>query len=102
MDISCIQQALKYAGHNQLDHLEGFKELLRFPSISQDTAFQPQLLACVNWLVDEMTRIGLENCKALPTRGNPVVYGDWVHAGDEKPTVLLYAHYDVQPVGDEA
>ena len=52
MDISCIQQALKYAGHNQLDHLEGFKELLRFPSISQDTAFQPQLLACVDWLVD--------------------------------------------------
>ena len=102
MDNQFIAAAIEYAQQEQDAHLEGFKKLLRFPSISQDTAFQPQLLACVDWLVTEMTRIGLENCKALPTGGNPVVYGDWLHAGDEKPTVLVYAHYDVQPVGDEA
>ena len=61
MDNQFIAAAIEYAQQEQDAQLEGFKKLLRFPSISQDTAFQPQLLACVDWLVTEMTRIGLEN-----------------------------------------
>jgi acetylornithine deacetylase/succinyl-diaminopimelate desuccinylase-like protein len=33
----------------------------------------------------------------VPTGGNPIVYGDWLHAGADAPTLLLYGHYDVQP-----
>jgi acetylornithine deacetylase/succinyl-diaminopimelate desuccinylase-like protein len=40
---------------------------------------------------------GLENVRVLPTGGHPVVYGDWLHAPD-KPTVLIYGHFDTQPV----
>jgi acetylornithine deacetylase/succinyl-diaminopimelate desuccinylase-like protein len=45
-----------------------------------------------------MRRIGLENVRLIATPGNPVVYGDWLHASPGAPTILFYGHYDVQPV----
>lgn len=96
---SVVSSAVEHARRLRAVNLEGFKALLRFPSISLDPSCQPQLLACVDWLLAEMKGIGLENCRALNTEGNPIVYGDWLGAGDDKPTILIYAHYDVQPVG---
>ena len=99
---SIVSAAVEYARRARDDYLAGFKALLRFPSISQDPAFQPQLLACVDWLAAEMRRVGIDNCRAIATAGNPVLYGDWLRAGADKPTILIYAHYDVQPVGAAA
>jgi len=45
-----------------------------------------------------MNSVGLENVKIMDTPGHPVVYGEWLHAGEDKPTILIYGHYDVQPV----
>ena len=42
-------------------------------------------------------KAGLENLSIDETDGHPVVYGDWLHA-EGKPTILVYGHYDVQPV----
>ena len=100
MNDGCIATALDLARRSQSNNLEGFKTLLRFPSISQDSTFQSQLQACADWILAEMRRIGLDNCQKLPTAGNPVLYADWLHAGAEVPTIVIYAHYDVQPVGD--
>ncbi len=97
-----IQAALEHSRRTQASALDGFKTLLRFPSISQDDGFQPQLLACADWILAEMRRIGLENGRKLPTAGNPILYADWLRAGADKPTILFYAHYDVQPVGAES
>ncbi|MDE2952629.1 MAG: M20/M25/M40 family metallo-hydrolase [Chloroflexota bacterium] len=97
---SAVSAAIERARRARAANLAGFKDLLRFPSISQDPAYQPQLLACVDWLAAEMRGTGIENCRAIATAGNPVLYGDWLGAGDDKPTILIYAHYDVQPVGD--
>src|SRR5215813_14476460 len=44
-----------------------------------------------------MTRIGLQSISLIETPGNPVAYGDWLHAPGA-PTILFYGHYDVQPV----
>jgi len=41
--------------------------------------------------------MGIENAKVMPTAGHPVVYGSWMGAGPDKPTVLIYGHYDVVP-----
>ncbi|MCB0030194.1 MAG: dipeptidase [Anaerolineales bacterium] len=93
-----IEQALAYVQAHLDEFLDGYKELLRIPSISTDPAYKEELLRCAAWVVAEMERIGLKNCRTLPTAGHPVVYGEWLEAGPDKPTVLVYAHYDVQPV----
>lgn len=40
----------------------------------------------------------MKNARVYPTKGHPVVYSEWLEAGKDKPTVLIYGHYDVQPV----
>lgn len=95
-----IQAAVDYAHQHHISHLEAFKTLLRFPSISQNPDYRSQLEACADWVVAEMERIGLTNCRKIATEGHPIVYGDWLQAGDDQPTLVIYAHYDVQPVGD--
>ena len=102
MTNTAIAPALEYSRRRREHNLEGFRTLLRFPSISLDPNFQPQLHACADWILAEMERIGLENCQKLLTAGNPVLYAEWLRAGPDAPTVLFYAHYDVQPVGDAA
>ena len=49
------------------------------------------------WLLNSLKEAGLENVSIDETDGHPVVYGDWLHA-EGKPTILVYGHYDVQPV----
>lgn len=78
-------------------HLAELVELLRFPSISAVTERSGDLHACAGWLRDQLETIGLEHTALLETGGNPIVYGDWLHAGPDAPTALLYGHYDVQP-----
>ncbi|MCC6904330.1 MAG: dipeptidase, partial [Anaerolineae bacterium] len=40
----------------------------------------------------------MTNVEVIPTGGHPAVYGEWLGAGPDRPTVLVYGHYDVQPV----
>lgn len=72
-------------------------ELVRFPSVSAAAARAGDVRACAEWLAAHLERIGLEHVAVLETSGNPVVYGDWLHAPSGAPTALLYGHYDVQP-----
>ena len=94
------QKALAYGHEHQKQFVEGFKDLLRIPSIGADPAYKADVQRAAEWLVAEMSRIGLDNCQAIPTDGHPVAYGEWLEAWDDRPTVVVYAHYDVQPVGD--
>ncbi len=96
--MASAQPAIDHAHANHDSYMEGYKELLRIPSISTDPAFKAEVERCAEWVKTEMERIGFNNCQVLPTAGHPVVYGDWLEAGADKPTVLIYAHYDVQPV----
>src|SRR5687768_102597 len=71
--------------------------LLRIPSISTSPERAGDVRRAADWLADDMRRIGLQNVEVLPTGGHPVVYGEWLGAGEDAPTVLIYGHYDVQP-----
>ncbi|MGA3030845.1 MAG: dipeptidase [Candidatus Limnocylindrales bacterium] len=77
--------------------LESFKELLRIPSISGIPAHAPDCRTAAEYIAADMRAVGLENVEVSETGGHPVVYADWLHASG-KPTVLVYCHYDVQPV----
>ena len=80
------------------ERLESYFELLRIPSISTLPEHRPDSERAARWIANEITRIGMEHAELCPIEGsNPLVYGDWLHA-DGAPTVLVYGHYDVQPV----
>ena len=78
-------------------HLEELNEFLRIPSISALSEHKEDMQQAAEWLVNSLTKAGLENVSVDETDGHPVVYGDWLHA-EGKPTILVYGHYDVQPV----
>lgn len=93
-----IQNAIDYLQETRDNMLEDYKQLLRFASIGADPAHDADVQACADWIVAELRALGFDNCEAVATGGHPVVYGEWLRAGADKPTVLVYAHYDVQPV----
>jgi acetylornithine deacetylase/succinyl-diaminopimelate desuccinylase-like protein len=79
---------------------QGLRELedfLRIPSISIQPEHAEDVRRAAGHLAEQYQRIGLENAEVIDTAGHPVVYADWLKAPG-KPTVLLYGHYDVQPV----
>ncbi len=77
--------------------LASYKAFLRIPSISAIPAHAADCRDAAEWLADAMRTAGIEHVEVCETSGHPVVYGDWLHA-DSAPTVLVYGHYDVQPV----
>src|SRR3954452_3423913 len=79
------------------ERLESYKDFLRIPSISAIPAHADDCRAAAGWLAGALTKAGLEHVEVAETGGHPVVYADWLHAADE-PTVIVYGHYDVQPV----
>ena len=75
-------------------------ELLTFlsiPSISAISANAGDVQRAAEWVATRVTAAGMEHVQILPTGGHPVVYADWLHAPG-KPTVMIYGHFDVQPV----
>jgi acetylornithine deacetylase/succinyl-diaminopimelate desuccinylase-like protein len=85
-----------FVEQNKIRLLDELKDFLRIPSISTLPEHKPDVHRAANFVADSLKRAGLENVEIIPTAGNPLVYGDWLHAAG-KPTVLCYGHYDVQP-----
>src|SRR5207244_3462794 len=77
------------------NYLEDFYSFLRFPSVSTDEKFAGKVRDCAEWLSKKLEVVGLKS-KLVPTPGHPVVWARNKHRGD-RPTVLIYGHYDVQP-----
>ncbi len=88
--------AVAYAEQNQQRFLEELKTFLRIPSISTLDEHKDDVRKAADYVASELKRIGFDNVEIVPTKGHPLVYADWLHASG-KPTVLCYAHYDVQP-----
>jgi len=86
-----------YLSANQDRFVEELRDLVRIPSVSAKPEHMPDVEAAGEWVVARLKAAGAENVAMYPTAGHPVVYGDWLHAGADKPTVLLYGHFDVQP-----
>ncbi len=87
----------KYIDDNNDAHLKEFVELISIPSISSIPAHKPDVSKAADWIVNKLKAIGITTAQTIKTDGSPVVYGSWDKAIG-KPTVLIYAHYDVQPV----
>ena len=77
-------------------HLRSLCDLLRMPSIANVTGGDDVCGACAQWLVDYLTGLGLRARVAPAEKGKPNVIAS-AHVDDDKPTLLIYGHYDVQP-----
>ncbi|MBZ0276648.1 MAG: dipeptidase, partial [Anaerolineae bacterium] len=92
-----MSNAHEYAKTNGGRFLEQLKTWIRVPSVSTDPERKGDMQKAAEWLRDDMLRIGFDRAEILPTAGHPVVYGEWLGAGKDAKTVLVYGHYDVQP-----
>ncbi len=90
----------EYLNKNQERFVAELLEFLHFPSISALPEHAPAVAAVADWVAARMKAAGIEHVEAMATGGHPAVYGDWLHAPG-KPTVLLYGHFDTQPVDPE-
>lgn len=86
-----------YLDENRSRFLNELQDLLRIPSISALPEHAADVRRAADWVASRLSAAGIEGVEILPTGGHPVVYGEWLHAPD-KPTVLIYGHFDVQPV----
>ena len=88
--------AVAYARDNQQRFLNELKDLLRIPSVSTTPEHKADVQRAAEFVANDLRRIGMENVEIIQGKGHPLIYADWLHAAG-KPTVLCYAHYDVQP-----
>jgi acetylornithine deacetylase/succinyl-diaminopimelate desuccinylase-like protein len=92
-----VSQWEEYLSEHREQFIEELMAFLRIPSISSLAEHAPDVQKSAEWVEGRMRAAGIESVQIMPTGGHPVVYGDWLKAPG-KPTVLIYGHFDVQPV----
>jgi acetylornithine deacetylase/succinyl-diaminopimelate desuccinylase-like protein len=95
--VSGAAAALAYARAHRSRTLHTLEELVRIPSISAEPRHAGHVRRCAARLAALLRHIGLDGVRVVPTRRHPLVYGEWRRLPG-RPTVLVYGHYDVQPV----
>lgn len=86
-----------YAKNNAEKFQQELIELLKIPSVSTDPEFADKIREAADWLIENFKRIGLST-ELIEIEGHhPLVYAEWMGAGADAKTVLIYGHYDVQP-----
>src|SRR6266850_647843 len=101
IDDKAIEKALAHHASHQAEYLEELKKLVRIPSVSFEGFDKEQVRKSGEATCDLMRRKGLQNVQLLQMPGaHPYAYGEWTQANG-RPTLLLYAHHDVQPTGEK-
>ncbi|MRG85850.1 dipeptidase [Salinibacillus xinjiangensis] len=77
--------------------LNRLNDFLSIQSVSTDPAHKHDVKKAGQYVADYLKDIGFEQVDLMETKGHPLVYGEWMGAGEGAPTALLYGHYDVQP-----
>lgn len=95
--MSRVLESVQYAKNNHDRYMAELKEFLSIPSISTLSENKPDMRKAAEWLAKQLRQMGMSQVQVMPTGGHPVVYGEWIHS-ETSPTVLVYGHYDVQPV----
>jgi acetylornithine deacetylase/succinyl-diaminopimelate desuccinylase-like protein len=90
------ERILAYLEQHREQHVEQLQKLLSIPSISAESERKDDIAAAARWVAAEFERLGLAT-ELIATAGNPLVYAESEQRSD-RPTLLFYGHYDVQPV----
>jgi acetylornithine deacetylase/succinyl-diaminopimelate desuccinylase-like protein len=95
-----LHSAIHHVRAHQDYILQELKDLAAIPSISTLPEHRPDMERAAEYIANVLKSMGMKNTAIMPTAGHPVVYGEWLGApvSEATPTVLVYGHYDVQPV----
>jgi acetylornithine deacetylase/succinyl-diaminopimelate desuccinylase-like protein len=91
-----MQEWKKYQEENKDRFLNEMLELLKVPSISAKSEHKADMQRCAEAVAQRLKEAGASKAEIIPTDGHPVVFGEKI-IDPNKPTVLIYGHYDVQP-----
>ena len=86
-----------YIDTNKDRFLDELFELIKIPSISAQKEHDSDVRKAAELIKNHLLRLGLDNCEICETQGHPIVYGEKI-LDKNLPTILVYGHYDVQPV----
>jgi acetylornithine deacetylase/succinyl-diaminopimelate desuccinylase-like protein len=92
-----VSASATYLSDRRSASLDELCEFLRIPSVSSLREHEDDVRAAAGWVAERLRAADVEHVEVVETGGHPVVYGDWLHAAG-RPTVLIYGHFDVQPV----
>ncbi|MFP4228233.1 MAG: M20/M25/M40 family metallo-hydrolase, partial [Salinivenus sp.] len=91
-----MNAALSYADEHFDTFVDQLEDLLAIPSVSTDSEYADDVRRAATWVAEHLRERGVQHAEVAETDGHPVVYAEHI-TGDDKPTVLVYGHYDVQP-----
>lgn len=97
LENSFLDMLSDYYKKHEKQALDEYFTFLRFQSVSSEAKYKPHVESCAQWVVNYLKEIGFTT-EVWPTSGHPVIYANYLKAGPDKPTLLIYNHYDVQPV----
>lgn len=96
--MSNLETALSYAQDHKENFLKDLISFLKIPSISTLPEHKKDMEIAAQWVASQLEKLSFDDVAVMPTAKHPVVYGSWMKAGSQAPTLLVYGHYDVQPV----
>ncbi|MFB3057505.1 MAG: dipeptidase, partial [Ignavibacteriaceae bacterium] len=92
-----MKKVADYINANNSRYIEELKNFLLIKSISTDESHKKDMLKGAEFVSKKLNDAGMNKVRIIKTNGHPLVYAEWLNAPG-KPTVLIYGHYDVQPV----
>lgn len=96
---SSLDAALANSAENADSCLADLVEFAKIPSISTSSQSAKDVVAASEWLADRLRAYGADSVEILPTARHPIVWAEFRATSDgDAPTLLVYGHYDVQPV----
>ncbi len=94
-----LENAIKHARANESRHLAALQDFIRIPSISTNPDHRPDMQHAASWAAEQIQSLGAPTVEIFAEpASHPVVYADWPSPDPLAPTILVYGHYDVQPV----
>jgi acetylornithine deacetylase/succinyl-diaminopimelate desuccinylase-like protein len=97
MEARPMSTVARYLKSQRDRHLDELQSLLQIPSVSTDPDRAGDVARAAAWVRDRMAEAGCTTAEVVETAGHPIVYAEWLGAPGA-PTILVYGHYDVQPV----
>jgi len=92
-----LDEVIKHIKENRNNYVEELKDFLKIPSISTLPENTKDMINCANFVSQKLKEAGMNRVEIFQTERHPIVYGEWLGV-PSKPTLLIYGHYDVQPV----